>query len=603
MKTRLLKLASVCLIVTGLIAFASWQPVKAVQATSTTSAALVRLGTASLSAPVASPVDVGDSLDEFRRGDIEDEVNRRIPATSNASARVPADHVPAPPSKAIASTNPGLLGFDGLTHLDQRNALAYGLKNTQFSKEPPDQGLCVGNGFVVETVNTAVRVRTTSGVSLTGVVPLNQFFGLRPEVIRATETTLAVYGQFMSDPKCYYDASLSRFFLTALEIDVDPRTGDFSGSSSVLIAVSKTSDPTAQWYTFKLDTTNDGKSNHPGCPCFGDQPLIGADANGFYVTTNEFPLSGAGFNGAQVYAMSKSALAGGLVPALVRFEGPIALAEAIAYSVQPAATPPGGAFASAAGGTEYFMSSLEFTGSLDNRIAVWALTNTRSLNDRVPNVALSYVVVESEVYGMPIPAAEQPDGPRPLGDQLKAKVEFLDSNDDRMNQVVYAAGKLFSGVNTVVKTENAPARAGIAYFVVTPAVSSRGVLSASMFNQGYISVNRAHVMFPAVAVNTTGVGAITFTLSALDRYPSAAYVTLNRDGAASDVHIAATGAGPEDGFTGYAVFGGNRVARWGDYSAATVDETGRIWMATEYIPNLPRTPSANWGTYIASLTP
>jgi hypothetical protein len=124
-----------------------------------------------------------------------------------------------------------------------------------------------------------------------------------------------------------------------------------------------------------------------------------------------------------------------------------------------------------------------------------------------------------------------------------------------------------------------------------------------MFNQGYISVNREHVLFPAVAVNNTGRGAITFTLTGVDRYPSAAYVAINAAGAVGAVHIAAAGAAPEDGFTGYAAYGGNRVARWGDYSAATVDETGRIWMATEFIPDSPRSVLANWGTYIASLTP
>ena len=59
----------------------------------------------------------------------------------------------------------------------------------------------------------------------------------------------------------------------------------------------------------QIDTTNNtGTADHAGCPCFGDQPLIGTDAYGFYVTTNEFPIVGNGFNGAQVYAMSKSKL-------------------------------------------------------------------------------------------------------------------------------------------------------------------------------------------------------------------------------------------------------------------------------------------------------
>ena len=429
-----------------------------------------------------------------------------------------------------------------------------------------------------------------------------------------------MFGDFVSDPKCYYDAGVRRFFVTIVQLDVDPSTGQFAGPTSVLLAVSKTSDPTGAWNLFKLNTTNDGTKGtpaHPGCPCFGDQPLIGADANGFYITTNEFPVFTNGFNGAQVYAMSKSSLAAGAVPPVVMFGGPIPLAEGVAYSIQPATAPPGGAFEPASRGTEYFLSSLGATSkacphmrvsssiSWKNQMSISSKGYPRRsrLNSAAPALSLSNVVVDSEVYGLPLPAAEQADGPTPLGDAFgKEKLEFLDTNDDRMNQAVFANGKLFGSVDTVVKTENAPARAGIAYFVVTPHIS-RGVLSASMFNQGYISVNLAHVMYPSVAVNNSGVGAIAFSFSSLTNFPSTAYVEMNSDGSIGDVHLAAAGALPEDGFTGYGAEGGTRVSRWGDYSAATVDEAGAIWMAAEYIPNAPRTFFANWGTFVARLIP
>jgi hypothetical protein len=70
--------------------------------------------------------------------------------------------------------------------------------------------------------------------------------------------------------------------------------------------------------------TNDGRNGeqtHPGCPCEGDQPLLGIDANGVYITTNEFPINGPGFNGAQIYAIQKSALVAGTTPNVQRFEG------------------------------------------------------------------------------------------------------------------------------------------------------------------------------------------------------------------------------------------------------------------------------------------
>ena len=64
--------------------------------------------------------------------------------------------------------------------------------------------------------------------------------------------------------------------------------------------------------------------------------------------------------------------------------------------------------------------------------------------------------------------------------------------------------------------------------------------------------------------------------------------------------ITGAGTAPEDGFTGYAAFGGNGVARWGDYSAAVAAD-GAIWMGNEFIPDTLRTVNANWGTFITQL--
>ena len=50
--------------------------------------------------------------------------------------------------------------------------------------------------------------------------------------------------------------------------------------------------------------------SNPG-PYLGDYPHIGADANGFYITTNAYPWFCNGFSGAQVYAFSKAQMAAG----------------------------------------------------------------------------------------------------------------------------------------------------------------------------------------------------------------------------------------------------------------------------------------------------
>ena len=283
----------------------------------------------------------------------------------NSPARVPSAFVPRPVASAITGPGANFSGFNGMTHLDQR--LAGG--GNQFSLEPPDQGLGVGNGFVVEAVNLAVSVYSTSGQPL-GIAALNGFLGLAPAIDRSSSPP--VYGPFTSDPRVYYDAPTSRWFLSLLEIDADPSTGALLGHSAVYVAVSQSGDPTGLWNIYSFDTTDDG---NPGCPCFGDQPLIGADQHGFYVTTNEFSILGPEFNGAQIYAISKTALESNTSPVAIHIPGG-PLAEGTQLPVQPAATPPNGTYEWANGGTEYFVSALDFANTLDNRIAVWVLTNT-----------------------------------------------------------------------------------------------------------------------------------------------------------------------------------------------------------------------------------
>src|SRR5213594_4026904 len=49
-----------------------------------------------------------------------------------------------------AKSNPQVdSSFEGLNHYQQR----YSRRGNQFSVEPPDQGMCAGNGYIVEALN------------------------------------------------------------------------------------------------------------------------------------------------------------------------------------------------------------------------------------------------------------------------------------------------------------------------------------------------------------------------------------------------------------------------------------------------------------------
>jgi hypothetical protein len=573
-------------------------------------AALCVLG---MSGPTASAATVainGPETRPFEPGPDAMEA-AAVHTRSNAPSHVPAKDVPRPTSLPVSYA--AAKRIEGLTMKDQRDSNG----GNSFSLEPPDQALCVSNSQVIEGVNDVFSIYAKGGNAQSAPMSYDRFFNDANEIDRTPGAT-APYGPFVSDPKCYFDPALQRFYMTELELGTDPATGDFNGESFVDIAVSRTSTPTtnpADWYLYQLDVANAGGRDtttgsssgnlqtHPGCPCLGDQPLIGADANGFFITTNEFPIDGAGFNGAQLYALDKAALAKGTLK-VQRFESPtgIPLAEGTAYSVQPATSPVAAEWSRANNGTEYALSALDFTAQFDNRIASWAFTNTASLATATPAVHLDKVVVGSEVYGQP-PKVEQKTGPYPLGQSLKDKLNLLDTNDDRMNQVVYSGNKLWSGVNTAVKTENGPTTTGIAYFVVSPTATS-----ATMANQGYVAVNSNSVMYPSIGVSSTATGnkaAMVFTLAGRGFYPSTAYVTLSPTGAlSSGVQIYGAGTKPADGFTGYPQYGGSGVERWGDYSAAVADSAGTVWTAAEYIPGTFGYPPylANWGTAIGAVS-
>jgi hypothetical protein len=559
----------------------------------------------------------------FLRKDIEADVNFDIPGANgdNRPARVKAAQVPTPSGNSIVSGS--FSGFEGLTEFDQAFLVFAGANGINGELEPPDQALAVGNGFVLEAVNDAIAVYDTSG-NLLAAEALSPFFEQSPEATIDPETgAILSFGPLISDPRILYDASTGHFFVSVVEIDLDPVTGNFLpasvAKSHFLFAVSADNNPFHGFNVFSLDTTNDGDARFGACPCFGDQPLVGFDANGYYVSTNASALPPGPFRGAQLYAFSKAALESApssttpIVVTAGQHFGNLNQAETVGFSIQPAFVPPGGSFVSDNGGTEYFVSALGGDHRLDNRLTVWAMMNTSTLNTVNPDVSLVNDVIDTEAYGQP-PATDQQPGPTPFLDSLatalhiKNHEDLLADNDDRLQQVTFANGLLWMSVPTVVRTPHGPVRAGAAWFIVSPSVSG-GTLTASVFNQGYVAIDSAKqdsVLFPSVGVNAAGKAVIAFSIAGEDFFPSAGYAALDAANGAGPIVISFPGVAPDDGFSGYFPFS-VRVGRWGDYSWATSDEAGNIWMGAEVIPAKSPletfVPFANWGTFITTVTP
>jgi hypothetical protein len=582
-----------------------------------------------------------------------------------------------------AKSNPTFkTGFEGLNLYQQR----YARGGNQYTVEPPDQALCVGNGYVVEAVNDVLNIFNASGQSMlpdntasnivagaprdiNHAVDLNSFYGYPPAIDRST----GVAGEFVTDPTCIYDAATQRFFLVVLTLD-RTAAGAYTTTNHLDLAVSATSDPTGDWNIYRIDVTGDGSPGNTGgpCPCLGDYPHIGADANGIYLTTNAYPWGPGDFDGAQIYALSKAQLAAGAAnvtmvhidtTGMVQANSPEPQAEP-GFTVWPAQSP-GRQFNTSNGGTEYFMSSNAgeeaagdaYTGASTD-LVVWALTNTSSLDSASPKITLTNQVLTVGQYGIPpkqhqpgsgtAPGTDVPQGYcindtttvtvagtgcwrllfNPPGPAHNEVISTPDSNDTRMQQVMYANGKLWGALDTALTVGNGN-RAGIEWFIVNPS-------AGKLVMQGYLGAAGMDFTYPAIGVTPSGRGVMAFTVTGDSTFPSAAYAPIDAKVGVVTWNIVPGGEGAAvaDGFTSYkSQVGSPPRTRWGDYGAASVDGNS-IWIASEYIASAcdyttwggpffaggtgdnllgtcapsagaagQRTALGNWSTYVSQFTP
>jgi hypothetical protein len=644
-------------------------------------------GTGSAQTGGFTPSGSGDvTQDEFPTGEESDEGPDPYGGTISFSNG--AGGGPSVNSGKKAKSNPTFnFGFEGLNHFQQR----YSRGGNQFSVEPPDQGMCAGNGYVVEAVNdvfnvfsqatgasllpdnTATNIVSGFPTNVNHAVDLNSFYGYAPAINRST----GVRGPFVTDPTCIYDAQTQRFFVVVLTLETFPN-GAFTHVNHLDLAVSQTSNPTGSWNIYRIDVTNDGTNTggaNPG-PYLGDYPHIGADANGIYLTTNAYPWCCNGFSGAQIYALSKAQLAAGAASVNMQHIDTSGMVNAPSeagstqpgFTVWPAQSPGTSQFSSANNGTEYFLSSnaadeaqKPVSGAAGTRsstqLIVWTLSNTASLNG-VPNVSLSNKILTVGQYGVP-PKQQQPgSGTAPTTDVPQGfcindtttptiagvgcwRLLFVaepahnevisrpDSNDTRMQQVMYANGKLWGALDTALNPDGGPQRAGVAWYIVNPSVGS-------LVKSGYLGATGYDFTYPAIGATASGRGIMAFTATGNALNPSAAYAPIDASAGvgAWNVVTGGTGAAQDDGFTSYKSQVGNPPrTRWGDYGAAAVDGNS-IWIASEYIAHActysdwggrffgastgdnklgtcaaspgaagTRSALANWSTRISKLTP
>src|SRR5690242_6970093 len=238
---------------------------------------------------------------------------RRLLTTHSPSFPVPSVSC-APLGRGcdqISTSTGGATSVKGLNAVDSAEHTTNIFNNV----EPPDQGLCAGNGFVVETNNIGEILIFNTALQ-------------RKSAPISFDTIMGLTGKNWSsggDPSCIYDPA-------SPESKGGAFTGCFAGVANQClegIAVTDGNNPFGPYHVYFSHA--DYNPAEPGYPSLlNDFAKISVTRDAFLMFYDEFPLlpsslpgfGGGIFNGAQEFAFSKSALERGLPVRVNRHPNP-----------------------------------------------------------------------------------------------------------------------------------------------------------------------------------------------------------------------------------------------------------------------------------------
>jgi hypothetical protein len=450
-----------------------------------------------------------------------------------------------------------LASFRGVSLQDEFDLLGGGPTTSPC----PDTMGAIGPNHFLEEIKGAVAVFDKASGARLSITTLANFFTVTIDGTTYPRTAI-------SDPHCIYDARSGHWFAVALELGA---TGN--DDNGVMLAVSRTSDPTQTWDKYFMDVGFAG--------LFTDYDTLGLDDNGLYLGANMFPggdkgkAPGRGAVTAQIIATPKAPLIGG-TPSL----GPLFQFTGIGEmnAPQPA-------------------FNFDTVGSSDR---AWFVSSSNTANSNVNYRTLTWSggvptlsspgVLTTPTYGFPINAPA-------MGSTTPLNVV-----DDRLNMAVIRNGHLWTVRNVGVNATGGATgsnRTAVEWLDLNVTAASP-TLSQSGRIFDTAATNPRYYYVPSLNVNAKGDVRIGFSGSKSTEFVGAYF-----SGRAPGDAAGATTAPQliKAGEAAYQRLDGTGRNRWGDFSYTSIDPTNdlTIWTIQEYASTGP----ANniWGTWIHSITP
>ena len=393
---------------------------------------------------------------------------------------------------------------------------------------PPDPTLAVGPEHIISTVNASIAFYDKYGNQ--------EFYSPLDEYGSPGFFEEAGAGDFVFDPKCFYDQYEGRFVVIAPEVYWDLDTAWLN------IAISDDADPHGIWYKYRTEAAIAAN----GITYWPDYPGVGYDHRGYYVTANLYGLSASGWGGVLYRIFEKTPL---LLGEPVQYTDLRAESGASVQVAQCFGNPPAPMFVSVYDNT---------------RIKIQAIRDPLT----EPSLVTEIVTVPSFGY-------QSDDAPNIGGG-------FLDTIDWRILNVCWRDGNLYAG-HSVLADERTQARW---YHFDTGNWPDEG--SVTLVQSGSIDGGAgAHTWFPAICQNDAGEVATVLAWSSEDTVAKI-MVTGRRPGDP----LGTLGALTE-------IKSGNGAynGRWGDYFDICLDPVNEhaFWVIGEHADS-----HGGWGTWIGS---
>ena len=415
---------------------------------------------------------------------------------------------------------------------------------------PPDTDGAIGPNHVMTMLNTQVRIQNRSGTTISTTTLLSWWQALIPSVT------------FPFDPRITYDPYNQRWIATAA---AQPGTT----SSSILIAVSTTSDPTGSWHAFSILADSSGTA-------WADFPTVGFSKDRIAVSWNYYNISPAAANGVGIFVFNKASMYAGTLSEeffyLSNSTYGLGICPAINYDTNTS--------------TVYLLQNYSGNYNGSGYLALYTITGTFG-SDTLSQVSFPKAAS---------PWADSATGDANLAPQSGTSVK-IHAGDSAINQLFYRNGSLWTA-QTIFLPASSPTRCSVQWWQIQTdgTIVQHGLLDDSSGATFYA--------YPSIAVNRFGDAMIGYSKFSSSQYASADYSihALNDPSASLESdYVIKSGESPY-----WKIPSGDSRNRWGDFSRTMVDPVNDIdfWTVQEYAGTYSGSlvnGSGRWGVWWANL--